>query len=42
MEPQKITNSQSNLEKEKQNLRYRGIKLLDFKLNCKAIAIKTV
>ena len=42
MEPQKITNSQSNLEKEKQNLRNQGIKLPDFKLNCKATAIKTV
>ena len=42
MEPQKITNSQSNLEKEKQNLRNQGIQLPDFKLNCKATAIKTV
>ena len=42
MEPQKITNSQSNLEKEKQNLRNQGIQLPDFKLNFKATAIKTV
>ena len=39
MEPQKIPNSQSNLEKKKNKA--QGIMLPDFKLYYKAIVIKT-